>query len=590
MLITASALLMAAVSVLRQGTPTSVASGSPALIRRSPVAVTRNDSVRAVRLAHRAQGDFEFLRRRLLPPTMLVAGGGCDAVVGRYCYLQQVASSAPPEAPEVVAARRRLLVTLDSLGAMVPGDRWIVGQKIRYLVETGKPQAADSTAVACAASATVAATRSWCLALVGYTAQQFGNYTRADAAFTSALAGLSESERWKWEDLARVVGRGPTKPYKRAEGEPRDSMTAAFWRLVQPLYLRNVNDLRTEFLARVTRMFIEQDSRTVLSDWSRPDDRETLLRYGVALWYTQGERPRGSLEPPPIAGIRRVPAFNFFPDGHVFASPEQLSPDDWQLLNVESRPTYAPIWATSFQPLIDHQVALFRRGDSAFIVAAFAVNDDAAFGKARRAGMFAALIDSGGVLPPIGKTIENAGLTVVSTLTAPWRPMVISLEVLDSADRAAGRMRFAPKLPESGTRLNLSDLLLYAPRDSAPKSLADAVPLALNALVAPINRQIGIFWEAYGVRPEGETFDYAISVERIDRGLMHRALVKLHVQDPDRTLNLHWREVPSVSGSIASRGVTVDLSRLEPGVYRVRLTLTSGAELPIAVDREIEIL
>ena len=51
--------------------------------------------------------------------------------------------------------------------------------------------------------------------------------------------------------------------------------------------------------------------------------------------------------------------------------------------------------------------------------------------------------------PPFGTTSETAGLSGVSTLVAPWRPMIISLEVLDSVNRAAGRMRFAPKLPSS---------------------------------------------------------------------------------------------------------------------------------------------
>jgi len=168
--------------------------------------------------------------------------------------------------------------------------------------------------------------------------------------------------------------------------------------------------------------------------------------------------------------------------------------------------------------------------------------------------------------------------------------MIISLEVLDSATRAAGRMRFAPRLPPPGTRLSLSDLLLYTPRDSAPKSLTEAVPLALHALRAPSNRQIGIFWETYGVRPQGETFDYALAVEPIDQGLIHNALVKLHVMEPDRGLNLQWREAPSIAGGIASRGLTVDLSRLKPGHYRVRLTLTSGADPPVVAERSIEIL
>ena len=58
-------------------------------------------------------------------------------------------------------------------------------------------------------------------------------------------------------------------------------MTAAFWRLVQPLYLTNVNDLRTEFLARITRMYIEQDSRTDderLGARGRPGDPAPLWR------------------------------------------------------------------------------------------------------------------------------------------------------------------------------------------------------------------------------------------------------------------------------------------------------------------------
>ena len=295
------------------------------------------------------------------------------------------------------------------------------------------------------------ATKSWCLALVGYTAQQFGNYPRADAAFTSALAEMPESERWKWEDLALLLGGRAAGPYRRVDGEPRDSMTAAFWRLVQPLYLTSVNDLRTEFLARITRMYIEQDSRTTMSDWWRSDDRETLLRYGVALWYTQGEVPRGSMGPPEIAGIRRVPSFNFFPDAHVFESPDQLTPTDWEFQKRGKQADLrADLGRAAFNRSSINQVALFRRGDSAFIVAAFAVNDDAALGLTRRAGTFAAVVDRGGVLPPFGTTIENAGLSVVSTLVAPWRPMIISLEVLDSVKRAAGRMRFAPKLPLLG--------------------------------------------------------------------------------------------------------------------------------------------
>ena len=41
--------------------------------------------------------------------------------------------------------------------------------------------------------------------------------------------------------------------------------------------------------------------------------------------------------------------------------------------------------------------------------------------------------------------------------------------------------------------------------------------------------------------------------------------------DRDRPLSMEWREAPSMANGIASRGVTVDLSSLEPGRYSVRL-------------------
>ena len=168
--------------------------------------------------------------------------------------------------------------------------------------------------------------------------------------------------------------------------------------------------------------------------------------------------------------------------------------------------------------------------------------------------------------------------------------MIVSLEVMDTSSRAAGRARFAPKLPVSGTRLSLSDLLLYTPSDSAPTNLNEAIPRALQALRVPNSRQIGLFWEAYGARPEGEAFEYSLLVQAIGRSWVHRTFIKLHITDPDRSLSVLWSEVPTVTDDIACRGVTVDLSRLKPGRYHVRLSLTGRGEAPIVSERDIEII
>jgi hypothetical protein len=397
-------------------------------------------------------------------------------VIGRYCYREQTGFGPPAEAPEVIGARERLLTVLDSLGRLLPEDRWILGQKLRYFLEQGRLNTADSVAMGCAANTTVPTTLGWCLALAGYTAQERGDYARADAAFSNALASMPEKERCEFQDLSILLDGRAAGQYKHATCQERDSLAAAFWRLVQPLYLNNVNDLRTEFLARITRMYIERDTRTPMSGHWDSDDRETLLRYGGGQYYTQLARPPGSTREAAIASHRRGPAFNFIPDARSLASPNQLTLQDWEYANVATRSGYAPAWAGSFQPLLENQVALFRRGDSAVVVAAFKITDHVttSLTKNFRAGVFAAVVDSGNIQTPIGTTLNNVGSTVVSTIRALWRPMIVSLEVMDTSSRAAGRARFALKLPTPGTRLSLSDLLVYTPSDFCAHQLGSS--------------------------------------------------------------------------------------------------------------------
>jgi hypothetical protein len=590
--LTLSALIVAAtMPALMQGAANVQSTAASAAVLKSPPSMSARDSTRALRFAHRAQSDFEVLRRRLLPYEDQYEVG-CDAVIGRYCYRQQMGFGPPPESPQVITARSRLLIVLDSLGQLLPGDRWIVGQKLRYLIEQGRPDAADSVAISCAADTRVRSMFGWCLALAGYSAQERGDYARADAAFAEALQAMPENERCAFQDLSILLDGRAAGQFRRASCQERDTLAAAFWRLVQPLYLTGVNDMRTEFLARITRMFIERDTRTPMNGWWNSDDRETLLRFGGGQWYTQLYRPPGSTREAPVASHRRGPAFNFVPDGRALASPDRLTLDDWEYADVATRSGYAPVWAGSFEPLLDNQVAIFRRGDSAVVVAAFNITDHVTTSHTKfQAGVFAAVVDSGIIQPPIGTKLDNVGNAVVSTIRAPWRPMIVSLEVIDTSSRAAGRARFALRMPAPGSRLSLSDLLLYTvSADSAPANLDLAIPRALRALRVPNNRQVGLFWETYGARPQGEAFDYALLVQPIGQSWLHRTFIKMHVKDPDRTLSLQWSEVPTVNNDVACRGVTVDLSRLKPGRYRVSLSLTARGELPVVTEREITIV
>jgi hypothetical protein len=557
---------------------------------RAPLA--RKDSTKALKAARRAQSDFEALHRRLLPQQPGLASRNCEVVIGRFCHWQNSGGyGPPPEDPDVIEARQKLLKTLDSLGRVLPGDRWILAQRLRYRIEAGYPDVADSIATDCATNAPVKATRSWCRAMSGYTAQERGDYANAEAAFTAALSEMPDDERCQWQDLSIILDGKAKGRYKKLSCAGRDSMATSLWRMVQPLYLTGVNDLRTEFLARVTRMYMEKDSRNPMSYSQGADDRETLMRYGGGLWYTQDEPPPGSTRPSIVASHRRGPAFNFFPDSKALASPEQLSLDDWDLQGIAARTRYAPEYAQFFHPLINHQLAVFRRGDSALIVAAFDVTADGALGAGKlNAGVFAAVLENGLVSAPLGGPLANPGPTAISTLSAPWRPLLVSLEVIDEASRAAGRARYSVHLPAAGTRLSLSDLLLYAPKDSTPTRLADAMPLALHTARVSRSQPLGLFWETYGVRPEGESFRVAVLVEPIGQSWFKRAAQKLRMAEKGKPLSVNWQEAPDAKDGIASRAVAVDLSSLKPGRYRVRLSLTPGSELPLVAVREIEVM
>src|SRR5688572_23944782 len=97
----------------------------------------RDDSLRTVRAARRAQEQFEVLRRANLPFRPGAPRGPCDLQVGRLCYWHDDGYSAPevPEPERIAHGRERLLTTLGDAGRSLRGDEWIVGQRVRYLLE-----------------------------------------------------------------------------------------------------------------------------------------------------------------------------------------------------------------------------------------------------------------------------------------------------------------------------------------------------------------------------------------------------------------------------------------------------------------------
>lgn len=579
-------LLVAGFSALLQAGPTqTVAAAARAdhVRRRVP---TAPDSLRALRSARRAQETFEFVRKQYLPLQPGVIYHECDLHIGRWCIWNDDSNNRvpPPESPHITQARDKLLALLDSVGQRYPGDEWVAAQQVRYLIEA--KHYADAARIADRCTASGSPYRCRAFAAVAY--HDSGAVAAADSAFTLALAAMPDSVRCKWTDISVLLDDDVADRYDHADCAGRQRIARNFWRLTTPLYLRN-HDFRSEFLARVTHTEMQRDSHSPMGS---NDDafRETGLRYGYDTWFVRDDPPPGSMGETPIAGYREGGSgFNFVPDWSVFRSPANLRADDWDLKTRTARTLYGPSYARHFTS-VKPQFALFRRGDSALVVATYDLRDDTLLSRnGLEAGLFAVPVDSTILGEPIGSVAHDARSKGVLMTTAPWGPLVVSLELLDSTRKAAARARIGLRPPASSGRVGISDLVMFAPfsPDSLPRRLEDALERATHGEELDRNTLLGLFWETYGVRAEGETVGIAITIERVQDGFMRRAAERLHLATPFSPMQLQWTEVPSRTNGIVSRSVTLDLSRLEPGHYEISLQVTPPDALPMTSKREV---
>lgn len=581
-------ILVVGITAFTQGGPIrTVAAARRDQPARAPAAV---DSARALRSAHRAQESFEFTRKLYLPREPGVGSHHCDVRIGRWCVSNDETNDRkpPPENPRIVQARAKLLALLDSTAERFPGDEWIAAQEVRYLIEAKRFGDATRVADRCIAGGSTYR----CRAFGAVALHDSGAVAAADSAFSDALAAMPDSVRCKWMDISLLLDDEFGDRYAHADCAARQRMATTFWRMTTPLYLRN-GDFRSEFLARVAHGEMQRNSRSPMGSTTESDFRETALRYGYDTWFVRDDPPIGSMAEAAVAGYREGGSgYNFVPAYEVFASPVDLRADDWDLKQRTARTLYGPSYARHFTSIPAPQIAVFRRGDSALVVAAYDVHDDTLF--ARRgleAALFTVPIDSDKLGRPRGTIDSHAGRTGILTTAAPWSPMIASVELLDSAYKSAARARVGVRLPASVGRLGISDLLLFAPgsADSLPRRLEDALPLALHSDDVDRNVPLGLFWEAYGARRAGESFAVSIGIDRIQEGWMRRAAQRLHLASPFSPLKLQWTELPQGADGIASRSVTLDLTKLEPGRYEISLSVSSMSGLPIVAKREVTI-
>jgi hypothetical protein len=518
--------------------------------------------------ARRAQLDFE--RDRLwLMRTGGPGGRQCDARIGRFCYWSDPSDTVLPVEPsDVRMRRRRLLATLDTVSRALPGDGWVAGQRVRYLVEAGRPDDAADAAQACRAAAW------WCAALQGLVQQVAQDFQDAATSFDRALAEMPPEERCRWTDLSVLLEGAMQRGYRALSCAVREDVDARLWWLAQPMWWMPGNDRRTEHYARVTMARLLEDSSSPYGPWG-DDERELILRYGWPLAWVREDRGDSRF----AVGFEAEPGWHFLPD--LSALDAAASADAPAALDERGAvERYAPAYARHFT-ILHPDFAAFRRPDSTLVVASWDVSGDKAFRSATYASALALAHDERS--PPVVVSGASSGAIGSLVAEAPWAPAVLSLELYDPNSRTAARDR-VPLAPSAA--FALSGILFFEPADSLPADLPEALA-RLHTGAVPAGQRIGVYWEVYGLAP-GEDAPTAVTVTPEQRGLLTRIAAALGLASRSGAVRLEWHG--AAPSEAVSRALVVDLGGLGAGRYRVDVTVSPPARAPATTSGAMRVV
>ena len=533
------------------------------------------------------------------------------------------AAIAPKALTKVRAARALLIDRFARTASHAPTDGFIVGQRVRFLVDQDLPDSALVIANACRADAW------WCAALRGYVEARLGHHERAEQAFASARDSMSTGIRCQWDDIGPLLSSDERDVYNVNPCTKRAAIVERFWWLADPLYGDIGNERRLAHDARLVLVSLHAalpvDGRY---RWGLENGADALskmiLRYGWPSYIAWGGAPEdvshsgwlrqhNSVEQPPYTTFEyQRNRIRTRADWFAIDSPYAAPATAWQLAERTDGSARGIWWPDEHvarrRPLVqiaEGQVAMLRRQSSVLLAVAHLIGGAtlAALGDASEAN----LLTSAG--PNNVTTIHTRHAPVAATLVLHGSiasvPTMVAVEVRNpDHDGLDARTRFGVRPPATLAMMNNGEIAISPPILRSANADANVDAIELNAKGDAVLEQmlgstridqaqqsrIGVYWESYGfVATEAATV--SVRVEPKGKGsILGRLGVFLNVlTDPKTSIEISWREEgndravqPTADHvEIKRHSVVLDLKQLMPGEYDLVVGVGKIGQLPV---------
>lgn len=526
------------------------------------------DSAEIAAAARKAQSRFERVRAGRLTWHRGDPSRACHEYVGRYCVWHDEADDEwqpPPPHRDVVEARDALLADLAGAAAVIPGDGWIAGQRVAYLLEAERDDRALDAARGCLAE------RWWCHALTGLVHHARHEPGPAEQNFEAAMPLLPPDELSRWRNAAPLMAQRDLRALEALSTAARDSLIELFWWLADPLWMRAGNDRRNEHFARLVQSRIAREARNIEGARWSSDMEELLLRFGAPVGWER-RASNGMEYRVSIITHRAAHGSTFVPSLALASDPWNSTPREWELSPVIPAAEYAPSYAR-FDATLEFQLAVLPDGDSATVAVAFALAHDSIL---PADSIVAGLV----VGTPAAMAADSGGGRaggVSRAVSIPARNVVASLEAVTGGPvpRAARIRKGLPLAGRDSSAIAISDPLLINGDGPDPLSRGAAIArMLLPSAIAEFD-SIGVYFEAARLAPDVPV-EITLSLEPERGGFLHRIGQSLGLAAPRPAVQIVWEERPPAEGRL-TRTVTLGFAEVPPGRYVLQMLVRQDA-------------